>query len=68
VAGIRPVVLLTLLLVDLGLDVEVQAQDRDVGHNVESAHELQAPVLLKGDLLRGLHHEEDDDQVGAMRC
>lgn len=66
VIGLGFAVVLTLLLVDLGLGVEIQTQNREVGHNVQSAHELQAPVLLERNLLRGLHHEEDDDQVGAM--
>lgn len=60
----------TLLLVDLGLDVQVDGQDDDVAGGIGDAHNLEGLGILKGDALRHLHHTEDDDQVrpGLLAC
>ena len=58
----------TFLRVDLGLDVEIDARDDDVGEHVDRAHAHQDVRVVKGYLLRDLHHPEDDDQVGAVVC
>lgn len=49
--------LLTLLLVDLRLHVEVDAGNDQVGHNVECADSHQDVGLLERHLLGNLHHE-----------
>jgi hypothetical protein len=48
---------LTLLAVDLGLHVEVNAGNNEVGHDVECANSHQNVGVLEGHLLRNLHHE-----------
>jgi hypothetical protein len=45
----------TILLVDLLLDVEVDAGDDDVGHDVERAHAVQDIRVIERDLLGDLH-------------
>lgn len=55
----------TLLLVDLELDVEVDAGDEHVADDVESAHGVKDGRVLEGDLLADLHHHKDDHEVGA---
>lgn len=56
----------TSLLVNLHLDVHVHAKDDDVAENVQAADAHQDVGVVEGDLLAGLHHHEDDDQVGAV--
>lgn len=46
---------LTILLVDLLLDIEVDASDDDVGDYVERAHAVQHIRVIKRNLLRDLH-------------
>jgi hypothetical protein len=58
-------VLRTLLLVDLHLDVEVDAGDEQVADDVESAHAVEDGRVIEGDLLADLHHYKDDHEVGA---
>jgi hypothetical protein len=55
----------TLLLVDLHLDVEVDAGNDQVADHVEGAHAVQDVRVLEGHLLAGLHHHQDNDEVGA---
>lgn len=56
----------TLLLVDLGLNVEVQDGDQDVAGNVAGAAHVQDIRVIEGDLARDLDHAEHDDQVGTV--
>lgn len=56
----------TSFLVDLGLDVEVDARNDQVGHDVERAHAVQDVRVVKGDLLARLHHHQDDHEVGSV--
>jgi hypothetical protein len=46
---------LTILFVDLLLDIEVNAGDDDVGDDVERAHAVQHIRVIKRNLLRDLH-------------
>jgi len=55
----------TVLLVDLQLAVVVDAQDDEVGNDVECAEAVDDVGVFHGDLLGQLDQEEDDDQVGA---
>ena len=55
----------TLLLVDLQLDVEVDAGDEHVADDVESAHSVKDGRVVEGNLLADLHHHKDDHEVGA---
>lgn len=48
--------MLTLLLVDLLLDVEVDAKEQDVGEYVEGSDSQQDLWILKRYLLGELHH------------
>ena len=57
----------TILLVDLGLDVEVDAGNDDVGYDVEGAHAVEHIRVIEWDLFRDLHKPQDDDQVGTIR-
>lgn len=56
---------LTLLLVDLHLDVVIDTHDDQVAEDVETAHGVQDIGILKGHLFGHLHHTKDDHQVGA---
>jgi len=60
--------ILTLLGIDLLLAVEVDAENEDVGHNVANAHGSENSRVFKGDLLRCLHEEEDDEQIRDLRA
>jgi hypothetical protein len=55
----------TILLVDLCLDVEVDARDDQVANNVQRAHAVEDIGVIEGNLLGDLHEPQDDDQVGA---
>lgn len=55
----------TPLLVDLHLDVEVDAGDEQVADDVEGAHAVKDGRVVEGDLLADLHHHKDDHEVGA---
>lgn len=55
----------TLLLVDLGHDVEVDETNDDVATDIDSADGVEHIGVLERDALRHLHHTEDDDQVGT---
>jgi hypothetical protein len=55
----------TLLLVDLELDVEVDASDEHIADDVESAYSVKDGRVVEGDLLADLHHHKDDHEVGA---
>lgn len=54
------------LLVDLHLHVEVEADDYEIGEEVNSADEVQDEGVFEGDFFGGLHEEEDYHQVGAV--
>jgi hypothetical protein len=56
----------TLLLVDLGLGVQVEANNDHVANNVEHTASIQDIGVLEGDLLGHLHHPKDDDDVGTV--
>lgn len=56
---------LTLLPVDLDLDVVVDAQDDQVADHVERAHGVEDIGVVEGDLLGHLDHAQDDHNVGA---
>jgi hypothetical protein len=56
----------TLLLVDLGLDIEVDAQDDHVGHDVQSPDAEEYIRVVERNPLGNLHHPEDDDEVGTI--
>ena len=55
----------TFLLIDLHLHVEVDAENDQVGDNVEASDAEQNVGVFEGNLLRHLHHTEHDDEVGA---
>ena len=57
---------LTLLLVNLHLDIHVDAKDEKIADDVESAHAHEDLRIFERNLLRCLHHHEDDDEVGAV--
>lgn len=56
---------LTLLLVDLELDVEVKTGDNEVAANVDGANNIEHVLIFERDLLGDLHHTKDDHEVGA---
>lgn len=56
----------TLLFVDLGLDIEVDAQDDHIGHNVQSTDAEEHIRVVERNPLGDLHHPEDDDEVGTI--
>ncbi|KAL3702766.1 hypothetical protein TMatcc_000078 [Talaromyces marneffei ATCC 18224] len=56
----------TLLLADLGLDIEVDAQNEHVGHDVESSDAEEHIGVFERNPLGDLHHPEDDDEVGTI--
>lgn len=45
----------TILLVDLGLYIEIDASDYHVGKDVESAHAVEDSRVVEGNLLGDLH-------------
>ncbi len=55
----------TFLCVDFALHVDIDAHDHQVGDGVESAHNVENARVFEGYLFGDLHHEQDDDQVGA---
>lgn len=55
----------TFLLINLRLDVEVDADNEDIAEHVERAHTVEDHGIVEGDLLARLHHHQDDNQVGA---
>ncbi len=57
----------TLLLVDLEQDVTVDGGNEDVAADVEGSDAVQNGRVVEGDLLRHLHHSENDDQVDSVR-
>jgi hypothetical protein len=58
----------TILLVDLLLDVEVDAGDDDVGDDVERAHAVQDIRVIKWDLLGDLHKPPMSALVSGRVC
>ena len=58
----------TLLLVNHQVDVGVETDDDGVRRNVHPADDVQDVGVLHGNLLRDLHHHEDDYQVGTARA
>ena len=55
----------TFLLVDLGLRVQIEAQDSHVGHDIHPTDQSQDVGVIERDLLRQLHHHQDDTQAGS---
>ena len=58
--------ILTLLLVDLLLNVEIDCNNDQVGDNIKSSHAHQDLGIFKGNLLGDLHRPQDDDEVGTV--
>lgn len=56
---------LTLLSVNLGPDVQVDAHDDQVAEQVEAAAGVEHIGIFEGDPLGHLHHTQDDDDVGS---
>lgn len=50
------------------MDVGVETDDDSVRRNVHPADDVQDIGVFHGDLLRNLHHHEDDYQVGTARA
>jgi hypothetical protein len=55
------------LLVDLTLNVQVDTEDQDIREDVYGPDAIQDHRVLEVDLFRDLHHDKNDDQVGADR-
>lgn len=53
----------TLLLVDLDLDVVVDAHNDQIAQNVEPTDAVKDIWVLEGHPLGDLHHTQDDDKV-----
>ena len=62
----HPILLLTVLLSDLATDVHVQRQDDNVGKNVHRPHTVQDIRIVEGDLLRDLHHAQNNHDIGTV--
>lgn len=58
---------LTLLRVDLHLHVEINAQDDEIGYDVENADAQKDLRIFEGYLLGYLHHAENDKEIGAVK-
>ena len=58
----------TFLLVDLHSYVHVDADDDKIADDVKSADTQEYVRVIEGYLLAGLHHHQDDDQVGSAHC
>jgi len=56
----------TPLLVDLQQDVTVDGSNDEVAGDVEGPDAIKDGRIVEGDLLRDLHHSENDDQVGTI--
>lgn len=56
---------LTLLGINLGPDVEVDAHDDQVAKQVETTAGVEHIGIFEGDPLGHLHHTQDDDDVGS---
>lgn len=56
-----------ILLVDLGLDIEVDAQNDGVGRDVQRAYGIEDGGIVKGHLFGNLHKGQDNDQIGYLR-
>lgn len=56
----------TLLCVDLHVNVEVNRDNDHIGQDIPPANQVEGEGIVKGNLLRNLHHSKDDDQVGTM--
>jgi len=55
-----------ILLIDLAANVHVQRQDDNVGKNVHRPHAIQDIRILERDLLRDLHHTQNDHNIGNL--
>lgn len=55
----------TLLLVDLELDVVVDAENDQVADSIECPDRVEDIGVFKGNLLGNLDHTKDDHNVGA---
>lgn len=56
---------LTLLRINLGPDVQVDAHDDQVAEQVETTAGVEHIGIFEGDPLGHLHHTQDDDDVGS---
>lgn len=56
----------TSLLFDLYSNVEVEAENEQVGDDVEDSDSHQDLRIIKGNSLRYLHHSKHDDKVGTV--
>ena len=55
----------TFLAIDLHAYVDVYADDDQVAEDIERSHTIQYVWIIEWDFLAGLHHDQDDDQVGT---
>jgi hypothetical protein len=58
----------TFFLIDLLLDVQVDAQDEYIGDDVEGSYAHEDLWIVERYLFRYLHHPEDDDHIGAVKA
>jgi len=65
-ARLRPRPPRTFLLVDLDLDVQVDAGDDDIAEDIDGAHQVEDVGVVEGDLFGNLHHPEDDDEIHSV--
>ena len=56
----------TFLLDNDGVDVVVECCNGNVGGNVHGANAEEDIWVIEGDLLRHLHHDQDDGKVGSI--
>lgn len=56
----------TFLLDNDGVDVVVECCNGNVGGNVHGADAEEDIWVIEGDLLRHLHHDQDDGKVGSI--
>lgn len=59
--------MLTLLLIDLHLNIIVNARNHNVADNIHGADHVERIWVVEWDFLADLHHHEDDGQIGTRR-
>lgn len=57
----------TLLLIDLGLRIHVESKNDHIGREVYATDEEEDIRVVKGNLLRQLHHHKDDGQISSAK-
>lgn len=66
IGGVTGVGLITILLADLGTDVDVEGEDDEVGDDVETSHAPEDVLIVEWDPLGKLHEHEDDSDIGTI--